>query len=121
MTKLINMLNKKPFSFDKPHKRGFKIEDKTVHFPKNLDKFLFGQMIQINQLIEKDINKNLLEIAAIAIQPVFDGEFVETRQSHFKKILEDLPVLEVFPELFFFARRLKQIKMYGQMTSIVSE
>lgn len=119
MNRLINLLNDRPGSFDTPHKKGFKILEKTVHFPKDINKMMFGQLIQINQLINEDINRNLLKIASIAIQPIFDKEFKEDRQPYFRKLLEDLPVIEVFPELFFFAEKLRKYRVFGTGSSLV--
>ena len=116
MNRLINTLNDRPAYFDIPTDKGFKILDKIVKFPKNIQKMMFGQVLQIKDLIDVDINKNLLKIASISIQPIFDGEFKEDRQPYFMEIIEGLPVINVFPSLFFFAETLKKYRKYGRVT-----
>ncbi len=121
MNRIINIFNNKPPDLESRKAEGFGFQGELVKLPRNIDKMLFGQMIQINGLLEDGVNKNLVKIMGIAIQPVMDGEFIEKKQAHYETLIEQLPIIDLWPELFFFAKRLRKYKKYGMRDSIISE
>jgi len=117
LSKILQIFNKKPPIFKNPHHKGFILQGKRIHFPRDIDKMMFGQVIQINQLIDEDINKNLSKIAGISIQPLFDGKYIEENQAKYTKLIEMSLAVDVFSELFFFAETLKKHLIYGSQNS----
>lgn len=115
MDKMLELFNDKPPTFDTDKPQGFGLLGKRVRFPRDIDNMLFGCVSQITELQEDGLNKNLLKIAGIAIQPVIDGEFIEDKQAYYSELIGALPIVEVFPELFFFAEKLKKFKRYGSI------
>ena len=113
MNRVINIFNAKPPGLETRKAQGFQFQGKLVRLPRDIDNMLFGQLIQINELLEEDVNKHLVTIMAIALQPELDGDFVEENQDKYARLLESLPIVEVFPELFFFAEKLKRFTRYG--------
>jgi hypothetical protein len=114
MVPLLELFNNKPPEF-KAKASGFIFQGKKVTFPRDINNMMFGQVLQINQLLEEGVNKNLVKIAGIALQPVIDGEFKEENQERISRLFELLPILEVFPELFFFAQRLRKYLIFGKI------
>ena len=113
MNRVIEIFNARPPDLENRKPEGFGFQGRLIKFPRDMDKFMFGQTIQINQLLEEDPNKHLVKIMGIAIQPLIDGEFIEANQDKYSRLLERLPIIEVFPELFFFAETLKKHKRFG--------
>ena len=120
MARVLELFNNKPPSFETDKPQGFGLLGKRVKLPRDIDGLMFGQVNQIYELLEEGVNKHLLKIAGIAVQPVIDGEFIEERQEYYARLIGALPILEVFPELFFFAQTLKKYKRYGSPGSMIS-
>lgn len=115
MNRVINIFNARPPDLESRKPQGFGFQGKLVKLPGDIDSMMFGQLIQINELLEADPNKHLVKIMGIAIQPIIDGEFIEANQAKYSRLLEGLPIIEVFPEMFFFAEKLKKHKRYGRI------
>ena len=113
MARIINIFNARPPDLENRKPQGFGFQGKLVKLPRDLDNLMFGQLIQINTLLAEDANKNLVKIMGIALQPVLDGEYNEQNQEKYSTLLQELPIIEVFPELFFFAEKLKKYQRYG--------
>ena len=120
MARVLELFNNKPPSFETDKPKGFGLLGKRVKFPRDIDGMLFGQVNQIYELIQEDINLNLVKISGIALQPVIDGEFLEDKQEYYSRLIGALPIIEVFPELFFFAETLKKFRRYGSIGSMIS-
>ena len=119
MNRIINIFNNKPPDLESRKAEGFGLQGQLVKLPRNINKIIFGSLIQINELLEDGVNKNLVKIMGIALQAVIDGEYIESKQAYYERLVERLPIIEVWPELFFFANKLKKHKRYGMSASII--
>ena len=120
MNRIIQIFNARPPGLEDRKPQGFGFQGKNVKLPRDLDLLMFGQLIQINELLGEDVNKHLVKIMGIALQPVIDGEYIEANQEKYSSLIETLPIIEVFPELFFFAEKLRKYKRYGMSASQLS-
>ena len=119
MVPLLELFNNKPPEFKKIKPKGFIFQGKKIKFPRDLNSIMFGQALQISQLLEEGVNKNLVKIAGIILQPIIDGKYKEENQERYSRLFELLPIVEVFPELFFFAQTLRKALIFGNLSSPV--
>lgn len=120
LNRIIQILNARPPGLEERKPEGFVFQGKKIELPRDIDLLMFGQLIQINLLIEDDLLRNLVKILGIAVQPIIDGEYIEEKQPYYAKLLERLPIIEVYPELFFFVENVRKYSKYGRIDSGLS-
>ena len=113
MNRVIEIFNARPVDLENRKPKGFGFQGQLIKLPRDIENMMFGQLIQINELLQQNVNSNLLKIMAIAVQPIIDGEFIEANQDKYETLIGNLPINEVYPEMFFFAEKLKKHKRYG--------
>jgi len=91
------------------------IDGKPIKMPTSLEMEPFGAALLILGVLEKpsDIIPKIPYIMAVYSQPVIDGKFKEDRIKAIEQIINDMPIVEVYPHCFFFFRKLLLHKRIG--------
>ena len=112
MEAINNLYNEKPIDLQKQKKGKIVIEGKVINFPTTLDFTRFGQKSMTKNLIRDNEKLELIvaEVFAIYAQPLIDGKFDSDRIPAIKAIVENLPIIKVFPYTVFFFKRLRRLK-----------
>ncbi len=112
MRRVAELYNSKPLDLTAQQKGKIVIEGKEIQFPKSLDFTRFGQKSMTKNLIRDNDKLELIvsEVFAIYAQPLIDGKFISERIPEIKSIVDDLPIVSVFPYTFFFFKRLRILK-----------
>ena len=108
LSKLVELLNSEFPDFKKAKRRAFSIGGKTVKIPTNFNKITFGQSAMVETYLAEtdgDERRAILKIMGVILQPLLDkGEFNFDRANHYEKLAGELPIKNVFPNVFFFGR-----------------
>ena len=114
------------FIFDNPpnfnkleRKADIKINGKTIKMPTSLEMETYGQAILVQKIInDKDQDPKALisEITAIYVQKQLDGQFLEERIKEVKAIIDNMPILIIYPHCFFFFKKLLKYRKTGIIT-----
>lgn len=90
-----------------------------VKMPTSLEMETYGQTIMVEQILNNDKDKEvkgmISEIMAIYVQPKLDGKFIESRVEEIKPIIDEMPIIIVYPHCFFFFKKLLKYKRTGLM------
>ena len=117
MKKVYELLNKKPPDLEKQKKGKIVLEGKEINFPTSLNFTRYGQKSMVKNLIRdnKKLEAIVSEVFAIYAQPILDGKFDSSRIPAIKDLVDNLPIIEVFPYTVFFFKKLKLLKLTFQI------
>lgn len=112
MKRVAQLYNQKPIDLEKQKKGKIEIEGKSIVFPSSLNFTRYGQKSMVKNLIRSNEKIELIvsEVFAIYAQPLIDGKFDSSRVPEIKEIVDNLPIVSVFPYTVFFFKKLKQLK-----------
>ena len=112
MKKVYSLLNQKPPDLAKQKKGKIVLEGKEIKFPSTLNFTRYGQKSMVKNLIRDNEKIELIvaEVFAIYAQPIIDDKFDSARIPAIKALVEDLPIIAVFPYTVFFFKKLKILK-----------
>jgi len=112
MERVAKLYNQKPLDLEKQKKGKIVIEGKEIKFPTSLNFTRFGQKSMTKNLIRDNERLELIvsEVFAIYAQPLIDGKFISERIPEIKEIVDNLPIVSVFPYTVFFFKRLRRLK-----------
>ena len=112
MSRVAQLYNSKPPDLTKQKKGRIEIEGVEIKFPSSLDFTRFGQKSMTKNLIKENEKLELIvsEVFAIYAQPLIDGKFISERIPDIKEIVDNLPIISVFPYTVFFFKRLRRLK-----------
>ena len=118
MAKVGELYNSKPLDLDKQKKGKIVIEGKDIKFPTSLNFTRFGQKSMVKNLIANTDKIELIvsEVFAIYAQPIIDGKFISDRVPEIKEVVDNLPIISVFPYAVFFFVRLRRLKRVSQIS-----
>jgi len=120
MQHVASIFNTKPPDFSAAKKGEIKIEGKEIKFPRSLDFTRYGQKSLLKNILqnEKALEKEVARIFAIYAQPLIDGKFDSTRIDDIKKIVEDLPIIKVYPYVLFFFKKSNALRRHLKAQSM---
>jgi hypothetical protein len=112
MARVAELYNSKPPDLTKQKRSKIIIEGKEIKFPSSLDFTRFGQKSMTKNLINDNEKLELIvsEVFAIYAQPLIDGKFISERIPEIKELVDNLPIISVFPYTVFFFKRLRRLK-----------
>jgi len=113
MERVAQIYSQKPPDLEKQKKGKIIIEGKEIKFPTSLNFTRFGQKSMTKNLIRDNERLELIvsEVFAIYAQPLIDGKFISERIPEIKRIVDNLPIISVFPYTVFFFKRLRRLKL----------
>ena len=118
LNRIYQIYNEKPPELEKLPKRPIKIDGKTIKMPDNINNILFGQKSIVQNLL-KDNPENVAPIIsrvfAVFAQPVLDGVFRSSRLDAVTKQIDNLKIIDVFPYVLFFFKKLRHWRIIFQM------
>jgi len=92
------------------------LDGKALEVPSDLELETLGQKILMSNLMQHDgsMVTQIANAVAIYLQPIFDGSlFDRKRLPYIVKMINKAPIIEVFPLVSFFFRKLKEYKRSG--------
>ena len=99
----------------KPPKQ-VRLNGKTLTPPKKLEMQTFGQKVLALKLIsEQEHIKNIPDIIAIYLQPVYDGLFESERIPDIRKHVLEMKAYDSMPYGLFFLKKLLRLKNFGKL------
>lgn len=120
---VVRFLNQNPPDFKKVKpSRYIVLGGKKIKLPSDLNEISFGQSAMIEKALqdnEGDQRKALPMALAVVLQPLFDnGDFDDKRVNDVLEMVNDLPIIEALPAVFFFYQTLEGFVIFGQMNLI---
>jgi len=116
---IVSFIFTDPPNFNKlKRKATIKIDGKPIKMPKDLEQETFGAHILMMEILEdtEDIISKIPLVMAIYAQPVIDGKFIEGRIEAIEQLINNMPIVEVYPHCFFFWKRLENCRILGVNT-----
>lgn len=117
INKLIELLNSEPPNFKEMPKRLIEIDGQTVKIPTDFTKITFGQSAMIETYLgaaDGDERKAIAQIMAVILQPILDKKpFDLGRAAIIEDKINELPIRDVFPNIFFFWQGLIKYMIIG--------
>ena len=115
LNKIIELLNSEPPNFKNAGRKVILIDGKPVKIPDAINNITFGQSALIEQYLSAtggDERKAIAKIMAVILQPLLKpGAFDLDHAAHLETKILERPILEVFPNVFFFWQVLKNYKI----------
>ena len=111
--KLTALFSEVPPDLKKLKRQKIKMLDKEIIFPSSINFSRYGQKSMVKNLIQSNDHLEAIvpEVFAIYAQPIIDGKFDSTRIDAIKNEVNELPIMQVFPHVFFFFKKLKELKL----------
>ena len=90
------------------------MEGKVINFASSINFTKFGQQSMVKNLIQEHNNLEVIvpDVFAIYAQPIIDGKFDSTRIEAIKGLVNQLPIMQVYPHVLFFFKKLKRMKLH---------
>lgn len=107
------LFNEPPPDLEKLKRRELFIDGKKIKFPKDLNFTRYGQKSLVRNLLASDVPIETIvpDVFAIYAQPIIDGKFDSTRIEAIKSQVLNLPIVEVYPHVLFFFKRLRESRL----------
>lgn len=114
--------NSKPLDLEKAKKKVLKMAGKEIHFPKSLDLTRYGQKSMLKSILSKEgsLESELSTIFAIYAQPLIDGKFSSARINEVKEMVDEMPILDVYPYVLFFFKKSSELRRHLKALSTQS-
>ncbi len=111
MNRVDELYKDKPLDLENSKMQPVFIESKEIKIPRrnNWGYTKYGQTSMIKNLIREseELEFIISEVFAIYAQPIIDGTFDPKRIPEIKSIIDDMPIVKVYPYTVFFLNRLK--------------
>jgi len=109
-----SLFHQKPPDFSKAKKKILTMEGKQIKFPNSLDFTRYGQKSMLKNILLKEtgIEQEISTIFAIYAQPLIDGKFNSQRIPEVKKLVDEMPIIEVYPYVLFFFKRSNELRRH---------
>ena len=122
--KMVELLSETPPDFKKVPRRIIFIEGKRIKIPSDFSRVTFGQSALIEQYLgeaEDDERRAIARVMGVILQPLIDGgPFNMDRAASITRKVEQMAIVDVFPNVFFFWQKLQLSIITGQINSNLS-
>lgn len=116
--KMTELLSETPPNFREVPRRLIEIEGKTVKIPSNFQNVTFGQSALIESYLQESKDDERAAVAqcmGVILQPLLDGgRFNLDRAAEITRKVEEMPIIDVFPNVFFFWTKLQNYLIIGR-------
>ncbi len=111
---IAELFNKKPPNLEEAKKKVLTMEGKEIHFPNTLNLTRYGQKSMLKNILQKEggLESELATIFAIYAQPLIDGRFDSSRIEDVKLLVDELPLLDVYPYVVFFFEKSNALRKH---------
>lgn len=108
------LFNEPPPDLQKLKRKVLTMDGKKIVFPTSINFTRYGQKSMVKNLIQSNDKLETIvpDVFAIYAQPIVDGKFDSNRIEAIKKQVENMPIVDVFPHVFFFFKKLKGLKIH---------
>ena len=122
--KMVELLNQRPPDFKKVPRRIINIEGKRIKIPSDFSRVTFGQSALIEQYLGESADDErgaIARVMGVILQPLIDGgKFNLDRAAEITRTVENMAIVDVFPNVFFFWQKLQQSIIIGRVNSNLS-